>query len=306
MPLIGCGVARFVAPNSEPRRVSGTESALDRTQIERSPGCLPEQASRRTYPVRALGSRMSVGGSLTPAASAKPKPSVLDGASHRGTVIPMRIGIPAEIKADENRVAITPSGVAAFATRGHEVVLEARRGNVQRDPGPRLPGRRGSGGRGGRRGLGTRRSGPQGQGATRTGVRPDAARADRLHLPAPRRVARTHGAASRAPRRRDRLRDGAARRRDAPVAGADVGGRGKAVDPGRRHLTRDALRRQGAAPAGGVRSAARSGDDSRRRRRRPQRLRRRRRVRGRRHDCRHQPAPARLRPGRRPVATSRP
>ena len=40
----------------------------------------------------------------------------------------MRIGIPAEIKADENRVAITPSGVAAFATRGHEVVLEAGAG----------------------------------------------------------------------------------------------------------------------------------------------------------------------------------
>ena len=31
----------------------------------------------------------------------------------------MRIGIPTEIKADENRVAITPSGVAAFAARGH-------------------------------------------------------------------------------------------------------------------------------------------------------------------------------------------
>ncbi len=40
----------------------------------------------------------------------------------------MRIGIPAEIKADENRVAITPSGVAAFAARGHEVVVEAGAG----------------------------------------------------------------------------------------------------------------------------------------------------------------------------------
>ncbi len=40
----------------------------------------------------------------------------------------MRIGIPAEIKADENRVAITPSGVAAFAARGHEVVIEAGAG----------------------------------------------------------------------------------------------------------------------------------------------------------------------------------
>ena len=40
----------------------------------------------------------------------------------------MRIGIPAEIKADESRVAITPSGVAAFVARGHEVVVEAGAG----------------------------------------------------------------------------------------------------------------------------------------------------------------------------------
>ena len=40
----------------------------------------------------------------------------------------MRIGIPAEIKADENRVAITPSGVTAFAAHGHEVVIEAGAG----------------------------------------------------------------------------------------------------------------------------------------------------------------------------------
>ena len=40
----------------------------------------------------------------------------------------MRVGIPTEIKADEHRVAITPSGVAAFAARGHEVVVEAGAG----------------------------------------------------------------------------------------------------------------------------------------------------------------------------------
>ena len=40
----------------------------------------------------------------------------------------MRIGIPAEIKADEHRVAITPSGVAAFAARGHDVAVEAGAG----------------------------------------------------------------------------------------------------------------------------------------------------------------------------------
>jgi alanine dehydrogenase len=36
----------------------------------------------------------------------------------------MRVGIPKEIKAEENRVAITPSGVAAFVARGHEVIVE--------------------------------------------------------------------------------------------------------------------------------------------------------------------------------------
>ena len=40
----------------------------------------------------------------------------------------MRIGVPTEIKADEHRVAITPSGVAAFVAHGHEVVIEAGAG----------------------------------------------------------------------------------------------------------------------------------------------------------------------------------
>ena len=36
----------------------------------------------------------------------------------------MRVGIPAEIKEDESRVAITPAGVAAFNLHGHEVFIE--------------------------------------------------------------------------------------------------------------------------------------------------------------------------------------
>ena len=40
----------------------------------------------------------------------------------------MRVGIPTEIKEDENRVAITPSGVAAFALHGHAVVIQAGAG----------------------------------------------------------------------------------------------------------------------------------------------------------------------------------
>ena len=41
----------------------------------------------------------------------------------------MRVGIPAEIKEDENRVAIAPSGVAAFKQHGHDVVIEAGAGS---------------------------------------------------------------------------------------------------------------------------------------------------------------------------------
>ena len=40
----------------------------------------------------------------------------------------MIVGIPKEIKAEENRVAITPSGVAALAAHGHRVVIETRAG----------------------------------------------------------------------------------------------------------------------------------------------------------------------------------
>ena len=40
----------------------------------------------------------------------------------------MVIGIPKEIKAEENRVAITPSGVAALAAHGHRVVIETQAG----------------------------------------------------------------------------------------------------------------------------------------------------------------------------------
>ena len=36
----------------------------------------------------------------------------------------MRVGVPKEIKGDEKRVAITPSGVAALASHGHRVLIE--------------------------------------------------------------------------------------------------------------------------------------------------------------------------------------
>ena len=36
----------------------------------------------------------------------------------------MIIGVPREIKTEENRVAVTPAGVTAFAARNHKVLLE--------------------------------------------------------------------------------------------------------------------------------------------------------------------------------------
>lgn len=40
----------------------------------------------------------------------------------------MIVGVPKEIKPDENRVAITPAGVSAFVGNGHEVLLEEHAG----------------------------------------------------------------------------------------------------------------------------------------------------------------------------------
>ena len=36
----------------------------------------------------------------------------------------MRIGVPTEIKANENRIAIVPAGVEALVTDGHEVFVQ--------------------------------------------------------------------------------------------------------------------------------------------------------------------------------------
>lgn len=44
----------------------------------------------------------------------------------------MRVGIPTEIKNNENRVAVTPPGVDALVRRGHEVVVQAGAGTGSR------------------------------------------------------------------------------------------------------------------------------------------------------------------------------
>ncbi|HHY34133.1 MAG TPA: alanine dehydrogenase [Firmicutes bacterium] len=40
----------------------------------------------------------------------------------------MKIGVPKEIKPDENRVSVTPAGVVAFTKAGHQVLVEASAG----------------------------------------------------------------------------------------------------------------------------------------------------------------------------------
>ena len=44
----------------------------------------------------------------------------------------MRVGIPTEIKNNENRVAITPAGVHSLAGRGHEVLVQSGAGTGSR------------------------------------------------------------------------------------------------------------------------------------------------------------------------------
>jgi len=45
-------------------------------------------------------------------------------------MIPMKIGVPKEIKTHENRVALTPSGVAALTQAGHQVLVETSAGTA--------------------------------------------------------------------------------------------------------------------------------------------------------------------------------
>src|SRR5918994_5726479 len=40
----------------------------------------------------------------------------------------MKVGVPTEIKKDEYRVALTPSGVRELVDRGHDVVVQAGAG----------------------------------------------------------------------------------------------------------------------------------------------------------------------------------
>ena len=148
----------------------------------------------------------------------------------------MRVAVPAEVKNNEYRVAITPAGVHELARHGHEVVVEARRGRRVAHPGRRLRRRR--------RPIVPDADDVWGEGELVLKVKePIAEEYHRMrrgpgavHLPAPRRDPRACTeallAAGHRPRsrtRRCRLPDGVA-----AAARADVRGRRPAGAAGRR------------------------------------------------------------------------
>ena len=145
----------------------------------------------------------------------------------------MRIGVPAEIKNNEFRVAMTPAGVHALAQRGHEVAIQAGAGRRSRLPRRRVRRRRRDDRRHGSRGL-VGRARAEGQGADRPRVRLPAPRPHPLHLPPPRGRPAADPRDPRLGRHRDRLRDRAARRPLAPAAHPDERGRRPARASGGR------------------------------------------------------------------------
>ena len=98
----------------------------------------------------------------------------------------MKVGVPTEIKTDEYRVALTPSGVRELTDHGHEVLVQAGagEGSAIADDGVRR--RRARAIVAGRRARVRRgRADRQGQGAAARRGRDAAARPHAVHLPAP-------------------------------------------------------------------------------------------------------------------------
>ena len=202
----------------------GSESNLPVTDLDGPP---PRQPKRRYHePARQSDAR----GEARERGATRPRERRLPTTERRRPVI---IGVPKEIKTGEQRVALTPAGVHALVDHGHRVLIEPG----ARD-GQRLP-RRGlhAGGgepRAGRRGVGPGGADPQGQGAHPGRVPAAPLEADPVHLPSPGRRARPHASAPEIGDHRDRIRDGAARRREPAAPHADERGGGPAVGAGRR------------------------------------------------------------------------
>ena len=153
------------------------------------------------------------------------------------------IGVPTEIKDNENRVSMQPDGVAELVHHGHQVVVQAGAGKGSRFADAEFAAA-------GAKIVATADEvfaarGPdrEGQGADPGGVPPLPRGPAAVHLPASGRRPRADRVPGRPTHRLDRLRDGADRRRQAAAAHADergrradggAGGRAPPGEPGRR------------------------------------------------------------------------
>ena len=86
----------------------------------------------------------------------------------------MKVGVPKEVKNHEYRVALTPIGVHELVQHGHDVVRGEGRGQGSLIPDEEYVAAGATMLDDRRRRLGHRRHDPQGQGAGRRGVPPDA------------------------------------------------------------------------------------------------------------------------------------
>ena len=149
----------------------------------------------------------------------------------------MKVGVPSEVKNHEYRVAITPSGVHEFIRHGHEVLVQAGAGLGSSITDDEFVAAGATIAADARAGVGRGRDDPEGQGADRGRVRPDAAGPDPVHLPAPGRQSGLHPGPAGPQGHRDRVRDGPAARRRAAAAGPDERGGRPAGAAGRARTT---------------------------------------------------------------------
>ena len=153
----------------------------------------------------------------------------------------MRVGVPAEVKSDEYRVALTPAGALELARRGHDVVVEHDAGagsGIADEDFARVGARIGDVADAWAADLVLKVKEPQPE--EFAFLREDQVLFTYLHLAA--NPGRGAGAGGRG-RHRDRVRDGGGRRRPAAAAGADERDRRAAVGAGGRPLPGEGRRR---------------------------------------------------------------
>ncbi len=203
----------------------------------------------------------------------------------------MHVGVPAEVKNNEFRVAMTPAGVHALVGRGHRVDIQAGAGvgagytdEEYREAGATIVG---SAAEAWSAELVLKVKEP-----IAAGVRLPARGPHALHLPPPRGRPAAHARHPRLGRHRHRVRDGAAGRSVAAAPDSDERGRRPARAAGRRRIAARVDGRPRRAPRRRPRHRPREGRRDRRRRRRRAGRRHRARPRRRRDRVRHLPAEA--------------